>query len=382
MARDELNRPETFYPLRAYVCDACWLVQVHEHVGGEDIFSHYAYFSSFSDSWLKHAADYVEMITVRLGLGPQSHVVEVASNDGYLLKNFVARRDTVPGNRTGRQCGRGGHRSKEFPARVEFFGTRCATQCVREGLRADLLIGNNVLAHVPDLNDFVGGLKVLLAPGGTITIEFPHVLNLIELNQFDTIYQEHYCYHSVLTLDRVFAQHGLSLFDVEQLPTHGGSLRIYVGHQGDTHQPVTEAVRETVAREVARGLTDLATFQAFARRVEQTKWNLLEFSDFRPSPGETRLRLRGAWQGQHPLKLLRHSRGPAAVHRGPQPLQAKQFSRRVTDPGILAGHDRPHAAGLRPDPAVESQDEIMQQMKPIREWGGKFVIPIPELQVL
>ncbi len=235
MAKEGLNRYEIFYPLRAFVCDQCWLVQVHEHVSGEDIFSHYAYFSSFSESWLAHARAYADMITRRLGLSEDSLVVEVASNDGYLLQNFVAKGIPALGIEPAANVAQAAI-DKGINCLVKFFGVETAKQVVAEGTRADLLIGNNVLAHVPDLNDFVAGLKILLAPTGVITIEFPHLLNLIEQNQFDTIYQEHYCYFSLLTLQRVFAHHGMTIFDVDEMPTHGGSLRIYARHDGDGEQ--------------------------------------------------------------------------------------------------------------------------------------------------
>ena len=274
--RDGLNKHELFYPLRAYVCESCWLVQVHEHVTGEDIFSHYAYFSSFSDSWLAHASRYVDMITQRLRLDGTSHVVEVACNDGYLLKNFVAKQIPCLGIEPAANVAQVAI-DANIPVDVAFFGVDTARRVAAEHKQPDLLIGNNCLAHVPDLNDFVGGMKILLAPGGVINIEYPHLLNLIEQNQFDTIYQEHYCYHSLLTLEKVFAHHGMTLFDVEEIPTHGGSLRIYVSHDDDQSKPVTAAVDELRIREVDRGLTDLATFHAFAERVKETKWKLLEF---------------------------------------------------------------------------------------------------------
>ena len=258
--REHLNRLEAFFPLHAFVCADCFLVQVPTLVSGEEIFGgEYAYFSSYSDSWLRHAAAYVDMITDRLELNKQSQVVEVASNDGYLLKNFVAKGIPALGIEPADNVAAVAI-EKGVPSLVRFFGVETANDLVTEGTQADLLLGNNVLAHVPDVNDFVGGFKILLREGGVITNEFPHLMCLVEQNQFDTIYQEHYCYFSLLAAQTIFAKHGLTIFDVEEIPTHGGSLRIYSRHTEDESKPVTRAVQDLIERELAAGYGQFCTF--------------------------------------------------------------------------------------------------------------------------
>jgi len=378
--REDLNKPELFYPLRAYVCDRCWLVQVHEHVGGDDIFSHYAYFSSYSDSWLRHAAEYVEMITERLQLNADSHVVELASNDGYLLKHFVAKQIPCLGVEP---AGNVAQVAKEqgIPVEVSFFGVETAKRLAAEGKRADLMLANNCLAHVPDLNDFVGGMKLLLASGGVLTVEYPHLLNIIEQNQFDTIYQEHYCYHSLLTLEKVFAHHGMKIFDVEEIPTHGGSLRIYVGHQEDAAKPVTAAVVEMRQREIDRGLTDLATFEAFAERVKETKWKLLEFLIEARRQGKRVVGYGAPGKGNTMLNYcgIREDLLDFTVDRNP----FKQNSYLV---GSRIPVYTPEAIDqMKPDYVLilpwNLRDEIVNQLSHIRRWGGQFVVAIPELEI-
>ena len=381
VTREALNTHELFYPLRAYVCDRCWLVQVHAHVAGEDIFSHYAYFSSFSTSWLAHASRYADMITARLGLSARSLVVEVASNDGYLLKNFVAKQIPCVGIEPAANVAQVAI-DAHIPVEVAFFGVETARRVVAERGQADLVIGNNCLAHVPDLNDFVAGMKLLLGPGGVITIEYPHLLNLIEQNQFDTIYQEHYCYHSLLTVEQVCAHHRLRLFDVEEIPTHGGSLRIYVSHVDDPSTPVTAAVDEVRTREVDGGLTDLATFRAFAERVTETKWRLLEFliaarrqrrlvvGYGAPGKGNTMLNYCG----------IREDLLAFTVNRNPVRQNVFLVGSRIP---VYA----PEAIDeVKPDYVLilpwNLRDEIVSQLAHIRDWGGQFVVAIPELEVI
>ena len=379
--REDLNKHEVFYPLRAYVCDKCWLVQVHEHVAGEEIFSHYAYFSSYSDSWLAHAASYVDMITERLQLGENSHVAEVASNDGYLLQNFVAKGIPCLGIEPAANVAQVAI-DKGIPVDVSFFGVETATRIVGEGKKADLLIANNCLAHVPDLNGFVGGMKVLLAAGGVVNVEYPHLLNIIEQNQFDTIYQEHYCYHSLFTLEQVFAHHGMRIFDVEEIPTHGGSLRIYVSHDNDDAKPVTDAVHQIRKREIDQGLTQLSTFHAFAERVKQTKWNLVEFLISARREGKRVVGYGAPGKGITMLNYcgIREDLLDFTVDRNPY----KQNS-------FLVGSRIPvHAPEMidefMPDYVLimpwNLRDEIVDQLKHIRDWGGQFVVAIPELEII
>jgi hypothetical protein len=276
VAAEDLHRMEPFYPLRAWLCGHCFLVQLEEFVAPAQIFSEYAYFSSYADSWVEHARRYCEAVSERFPIGADSRVVELASNDGYLLQHFLAKGVTVLGvepaaNVAAAAVGRG------IPTIVKFFGTQTAHELLREFGKADLLIGNNVLAHVPDLNDFIAGMKLLLAEHGVITMEFPHLLELMKHNQFDTIYHEHFSYFSFGTASEAFRRHGLTLFDVERLPTHGGSLRIYGRHTEDGGHPVSPRVHDLLALERQDGLMDLATYSGFAERVRETKRALLEF---------------------------------------------------------------------------------------------------------
>src|SRR4051812_46565659 len=271
------NDMEPFYPLHAYVCDACFLVQLDEYVTPAAIFSDdYAYFSSFSTSWLEHAKRYTCDMTTRFGLTGQSRVVELASNDGYLLQYFVEQGIPVLGVEPTANTAAAAI-AKRIPTLVKFFGQQTAHEIRASFGPADLLLGNNVLAHVPRLNDFVAGMKILLADGGVITMEFPHLVQLMTHNQFDTIYHEHYSYLSFTTVEKVFAAHGLTLFDVDELPTHGGSLRIYARHAGDVSHTVTPRVADLKEREQAFGITRVATYTAFQDRVKATKRKLLAF---------------------------------------------------------------------------------------------------------
>ncbi len=258
----QLNHMEPFFPLHVYVCERCFLVQLEEFESPDHIFSDYAYFSSYSESWLRHAKDYVEMAVQRFHLDRDSQVVEIASNDGYLLRNFVDKHIPALGIEPAANVAKVAV-EKGVPTRVRFFGEQAARELVSERTQADLIIGNNVLAHVPDLNDFVKGLKILLAPRGTITMEFPHLLQLIAKNEFDTIYHEHFSYLSFITVESVFAAHGLALYDVEELATHGGSLRIYARHVEDSSKPMSQRATDLKAREEAAGFTRLETYLSF-----------------------------------------------------------------------------------------------------------------------
>jgi len=276
ITREQLNHMEPFYPLHAYLCEHCFLVQLEEFVAPENIFSEYAYFSSYADSWVEHARRYCELMCERFGIGPASRVVEIASNDGYLLQHFAARGVPVLGIEPAANVAAVAIQ-KGVPTVVKFFGSQTARELAAECGQPDLLLGNNVLAHVPALNDFVAGMKILLRADGVITMEFPHLLELMRYNQFDTIYHEHFSYFSFATVTEVFRHHGLTLFDVERLPTHGGSLRIYGRHSEDASKPVSERVRDLIAFEEEYGLRRLDTYAAFAEQVRETKRALLEF---------------------------------------------------------------------------------------------------------
>jgi hypothetical protein len=273
---ERLNHVEPYYPLHAYVCERCFLVQLEEFVAPGDIFSEYAYFSSYADSWVEHARRYCNLMRERFGIDRNSRVVEIASNDGYLLQHFVAHGVQVLGVEPAANVAEVAIK-KGIPSVVKFFGRQTARDLAKEFGKPDLLLGNNVLAHVPDLNDFVAGMKILLGDAGIITMEFPHLLELMQHNQFDTIYHEHFSYLSFGTVSEVFRHHGLTLFDVERIPTHGGSLRIYGRHTDDGSKPLTERARDLLEVEERFGLKTLATYGAFAEQVRETKRALLEF---------------------------------------------------------------------------------------------------------
>ncbi len=378
----DLNKMEPFYPLHVYVCHKCFLVQVNEYVSGTEIFGgEYAYFSSYSDSWLAHARRYVEMITDRLNLGTGSKVIELASNDGYLLQYFKERSIPCLGIEPAENCAQVAI-AKGIPSICKFFGVQTAKDLVVDGERADLLIGNNVLAHVPDLNDFLGGIKVLLADKGTNTMEFPHLVTTMEGNQFDSMYQEHYCYISFHTIERVYAAHGLTLFDVEEIPTHGGSLRIYARHTEDTTRPVSERVHALRQREIAMGYADLGVYHAFAEKVIQTKHKLLELLIQLRRDGK---RVAGYGAPGKAATLLnycgiREDLIEFTVDRNP--YKHGRFM-----PGVrIPVFPTERIAEVKPDYVVilpwNLKDEILKQLDYIREWGGKFVLPIPEATII
>ena len=276
LTADQINLPETFYPLHVRVCGGCFLVQLEAFVRADQIFSEYAYFSSYSTSWVEHARAYVDMISRRAALGPGSLVVELASNDGYLLQHFLPRRIPMLGIEPAANVARAAI-AKGIPTRIEFFGAESARRLRDEGSAADLIIGNNVLAQVPDLNDFVAGMKILLSPQGLITLEFPHLVSLIAGNQFDTIYHEHFSYLAFFVVEQIFNAHGLRLFDVEELTTHGGSIRIYGCHEDDPGHATLPSVGALRDKELAYGLDKLAAYGTFEERVKETKRGILEF---------------------------------------------------------------------------------------------------------
>jgi SAM-dependent methyltransferase len=376
----DLNHGEVFYPLHVYVCDKCFLVQLEQYESAENIFSDYAYFSSYSDSWLKHCESYCDTVTKRFSLGKQSFVVEVASNDGYLLQYFVQRDVPVLGIEPAANVAKVAV-EKGVPTLVQFFGTQLAKQLAAEGRSADLVLGNNVLAQVPDLNDFVEGLKILLKPHGVLTLEFPHLLRLIEHNEFDTIYHEHFSYFSLLTTVRILEAHGLKLFDVEELPTHGGSLRIYACQVEDRTHQVEPAVRELIAKEERAGLASPAGYDRFAVQVKQTKWGLVDFL------------LNAARQGKSVAGYGAPGKSATLLHYCGigKDLIAYTVDRSPYKQGrFLPGTHIPiyHPDRIRetkPDYIVilpwNLKNEIMEQLQFIREWGGRFVVPIPKVTI-
>jgi SAM-dependent methyltransferase len=376
----DLHQMEPFYPLHAYVCEDCFLVQLEEVVSPAHIFGTYAYFSSYSDSWLRHARAYTDLVVARFGLDQQSQVVEIASNDGYLLQYFAARDIPVLGIEPAANVARVALK-KGISTLVDFFGEAMAGQLRIQGRQADLVVGNNVLAHVPQLNDFIRGIKILLKPQGVVTLEFPHLLRLMTEHQFDTVYHEHVSYFSFMTVERIFVSHGLTLFDVEEIPTHGGSLRIFACHAEDTTKAISPRVMNLKAAEVAAGLTHLERYQAFADDVKSTKRKFLEFLIAAQQEGKSIVGYGAPAKANTLLNYcgIRSDFIHYTVDRSPH----KQ------------GHFLPgsHIPICHPDTIPETRpdyvlilpwnlkEEIMEQMAGIRQWGGQFVIPVPEVRV-
>jgi SAM-dependent methyltransferase len=376
----QLDAMEAFYPLHALVCPSCFLVQLKEYVAPGDIFSEYAYFSSYSDSWVDHARRYAAHMQQYFGIHSGSLVMEIASNDGYLLQHFVASGVPVLGIEPAANV------AKEAIARgvrteVAFFGVATARDVATRFGKPDLLLGNNVLAHVPDINDFVGGMKELVAPRGVITMEFPHLLRLMEQNQFDTIYHEHFSYLSWGSVCRVFERHGLVLFDVEELSTHGGSLRIYGRHASDNSRPVTDRARDLLQRELAFGMQSLSTYAGFGEQVRETKRNILEFLIAAKRQNKSIVGYGAPGKGNTLLNYcgIRQDFLDYTVDRNPykQGKYTPGTHIPIRDPAAIS-ETRPDYVLILP---WNLKDEIVSQLAYIRDWGGKFVVPIPRVQV-
>jgi len=378
---EALQRMEPFFPLHVWVCEHCLLVQLPETESPEVIFSDYAYFSSYSTSWLRHAESYVAAMVERFGLDQESQVVEIASNDGYLLQYFQQRGIPVLGIEP---AGNVAQAAQERGIRtlVKFFNTKTAGELADEGLEADLLLGNNVLAHVPGLNDFVEGLKVALKPGGVVTMEFPHLMRLMAENQFDTIYHEHFSYFSFRTVLDVFRVRGLSLFDVEELPTHGGSIRIYARHTEDESKPVEPRVTELLERERAAGFDDLDHYLSFGEQVRETKRKLLSFLVRLKNEGKSIAGYGAPAKGNTLLNYCGVGTDfiDYTVDRSPH-KQGRYL------PGTRIPIYAPeHISKTRPDYVLilpwNLKDEIIEQMTDLSSWGGQFFVAIPEVTVL
>lgn len=376
VAADQLDQMERFYPLHAYVCGRCFLVQLGQYVSPEGIFSDYAYFSSYSSSWLQHAKAYTEQMVERFGLGRDNLVIEVASNDGYLLQYFVAKGIPSLGIEPAANVAEVAIQNG-IPTLVEFFGRETAARLASEGKQADLLLGNNVLAQVPDINDFVAGMKLALKPLGIVTVEFPHLMRLIADNQFDTIYHEHFSYFSFLTAEQIFARHGLKLFDVEELATHGGSLRLYACHAGPGERHESTRVEALRARERAAGFTRIDGYASFAGQVHEVKRQLLQFLIEAKRAGKTIAGYGAPGKGNTLLNYcgIRTDFLDYTVDRNPH-KQGKFL------PGThIPIHHPDRILETRPDFLLilpwNLKDEVMEQMPFIRDWGGRFVVPIP-----
>ena len=378
---ERVNAMEPFYPLHAKVCESCLLVQLEEFVSGEDIFTEYAYFSSYSDSWVEHARRYVEMAIERFGLDENSLVMEVASNDGYLLRHVVDRGIPALGIEPAANVAKVAQ-DLGIDTLVRFFGRETARDLVAAGKRADLIAANNVMAHVPDLNDFVAGFEILLADDGVVTIEVPHLLRLVEDNQFDTIYHEHFQYFSCLTAQRVLAHHGLELFDVEELRSHGGSLRLYAQRESTGTRPVGQRVIELTERERALGFDTLESHLAFTAQVEETKWSLLEFLIAKRREGKRIAGYGAPGKGNTLLNYcgIRTDLLDYTVDRNPYKqgsfLPGTHIP--ILHPDVLA-EDRPDYILILP---WNLKEEIVAQLDYAREWGARFIVPIPRVEVL
>src|SRR5215510_11295944 len=375
----ELNHMEKFYPLHVWVCEKCLLVQLEQYVAPEEIFSDYAYFSSYSDSWVEHARRYAAMMIERFGLTERSQVMEIASNDGYLLQHFVRAGVPCVGIEPAANVARVAV-DKGIPTAVCFFGKASARTISETYGQPDVLLGNNVLAHVPNINDFVGGMKALLKPRGVITMEFPHLQRLIEENQYDTIYHEHFSYLSFLTVERIFRHHGLELFDVEQLPTHGGSLRIFARHSEDETKLVQRSVEDLRREEIRGGLDQLETYSQFERNVHRTKREILEFLIRSKREGKTVVGYGAPGKGNTLLNHcgIRTDFLDYTVDRSPhkQGRYTPGTHIPILAPEVIR-QTRPDFVFILP---WNLQAEIVSQLGYIREWGGKFVVPIPSVR--
>jgi hypothetical protein len=380
LAAGELDRMEPFYPLNVRICDECLLVQLPEYVAPEAIFTEYAYFSSYSDSFVQHAADYVTRVVDRLGLDGESFVVELASNDGYLLQHFVERDIPVLGIEPARNVAAAAV-ERGVPTRVAFFGRETAAELVREGRTANLIVANNVLSQAPHLNDFVAGMKTLLSPEGTATVEFPHLMQLIEANLFDTIYHEHFTYFSLHTAEVVFAAHGLTVVDLDEISTHGGSLRLYLQHSEREHAPSAE-VGAFRRREERAGLGSFETYRAFGGRIEESKRALLDFLISARRDGKSVAGYGAPGKANTVLNYcgIRADLLDYTVDRNP--YKHGRFT-----PGThIPIYPPERLAETRPDFVWilpwNLQDEIAEQLAYAREWGARFFVAVPELTVL
>lgn len=382
ISHEQLNQGESYYPLRVFVCDSCFLVQLDEYVSPDVIFGHdYPYYSSYSFSWVKHAEDYAQKMMTDYGVGKNSFVVEIASNDGYLLQHFVNAGVPCLGIEPAEGVAKAA-RQKGVETVTRFFGRVTAADVATQQGKADLIVGNNVLAHVPDLNDFVGGLKMLLAEGGIITMEFPHLMRLMQENQFDTIYHEHFSYFSFSTVNQVFAKHGLKIFDVEELATHGGSLRIYAAHTKDDDHPVSSRAVELLDREKTMGFESIELYQGFEEQVRETKRALLEFLIGVKRAGKTIVGYGAPGKGNTLLNYcgIRQDFLDYTVDRNPHKQGTYTPGARIPiyDPAIIS-QTKPDYILILP---WNLRKEIQETMAHVSEWGCRFVVPIPKVEVL
>jgi hypothetical protein len=382
LTEPELNEPETFYPLKVYTCTNCWLVQVDEYKKSGAIFnSGYVYFSSYSTSWLQHAKAYTALMIERFGYHEKSMVVELASNDGYLLQYFREQQVPVLGiEPTGNTAEVA--IAKGIETVVDFFGVRLATKLAAQGRKADLLLGNNVLAHVPDIVDFVAGMKIMLQAGGVITMEFPHLMQLVDNNQFDTIYHEHFSYLSFTTVQKIFAAAGLTLFDVDEISTHGGSLRIYGRHRDDSSKPISANVEKLLAKEAGKGMTDMAYYDNFHQKALLVKLDLTDFLVRQKRAGKKVAAYGAAAKGNTLLNYCGIKNDLIEFVVDANPHKQNKFMPASHIPVV----NEQHLKDTKPDYVIilpwNLRNEITVQLAYIKEWGGQFVVPIPVLEII
>ncbi|MDF7820169.1 class I SAM-dependent methyltransferase [Runella sp. MFBS21] len=381
LTKEQLNEPETFFPLKVYTCHHCFLVQIDEYKKSEAIFdSNYVYFSSYSTSWLAHAEQYVESMTERFSLHRSSQVIEIASNDGYLLQYFLKKNIPVLGIEPTQNTAQVSI-DKGIHTITSFFGVSLATSLANQGLYADLLLGNNVLAHVPDIIDFVGGMKIILKPQGVITMEFPHLVQLIDNNQFDTIYHEHFSYLSLYTVKQIFDSQELEIFDVDELPTHGGSLRIYAKHKQDSSKSISENVDRLLNQENAKGINNLSYYEGFQAKALKVKLEFIDFLIQQKRVGKKVVAYGAAAKGNTLLNYCGIKNDLIDFVVDANPSKQNKFLPAshipvVTELTLKA--EKPDYVVILP---WNIKQEIMLQLSYIRGWGGKFVIPIPNLTI-
>jgi 2-polyprenyl-3-methyl-5-hydroxy-6-metoxy-1,4-benzoquinol methylase len=381
LTAEQLDKMEPFYPLHVLVCQKCFLVQINEYVRPDEIFTEYAYFSSFSTAWLKHCEDYVAMISDRLRLDAKSFVIELASNDGYLLQYFVKRKIPCLGIEPAANVAKAA-RERGVETQVAFFNEGTAKELAAAGRKADLVLGNNVLAQVPDINTFVAGVPIVLKPTGTVTFEFPHLMQLFENNQFDTIYHEHFSYFSLISIEAIFAAHGLTVFDVEELWSHGGSLRVYARHQADASRPVTDRVTELRRREEAAGYRKIETYTRFEERVRETKRKILELLIDAKRKGKRIAGYGAPGKGNTLLNYcgIRSDFIDFTVDRNPYKHGRFLPGTHIPIfPPEKIDQEKPDFIFILP---WNLKDEIMAQLAHARGWGARFIVPIPEATVL
>ena len=381
LKEEELNEPETFFPLKVYTCSNCFLVQIDEYKKSDSIFNgDYVYFSSYSQSWLAHAKLYTQLMTDRFALNSDSLVIEIASNDGYLLQYFNENKIAVLGIEPTANTAEVAVQ-KGIATVVDFFGVRLATSLASQNKKADLLLGNNVLAHVPDINDFVGGMKIILKEHGVITMEFPHLMQLVDNNQFDTIYHEHFSYLSFYTVKQIFEAQGLEMFDVQEIPTHGGSLRIYAKHQEDKTKNISENVESLLNKEKAKGLNGLEYYKNFTQKALAVKMNLIEFLIQQKRAGKLVAAYGAAAKGNTLLNYCGIKKDMIDFVVDANPHKQNKFLPASHIPVV----DEQYLKNKKPDFVLilpwNLKDEVTAQLQYIRAWGGKFVVPIPALEI-